>query len=106
MPARRANSACESPEECSALARRAEPSTGVMLANPITADGRRFFQGPGPRGAGTSDERRPRQNASVGADLLYLHDAYLTRFSATVTAVDGQRVALHQTAFYPTGGGQ
>ena len=43
---------------------------------------------------------------AVGADLLYLRDAYLTRFTATVTAVDGQRVALDRTAFYPTGGGQ
>jgi len=39
-------------------------------------------------------------------DLLYLRDAYLTRFAATVTAVDGTRVALDRTAFYPTGGGQ
>jgi misacylated tRNA(Ala) deacylase len=42
----------------------------------------------------------------MGADLLYLRDAYLTRFTATVTAVDGQRVALDRTVFYPTGGGQ
>ena len=42
----------------------------------------------------------------MGADLLYLRDAYLTTFTATVTAVDGQRVALDRTAFYPTGGGQ
>src|SRR5437588_5865768 len=42
----------------------------------------------------------------MGADLLYLRDAYLARFTATVTAVDGQRVALDRTAFYPTGGGQ
>jgi len=47
-----------------------------------------------------------RQNAPVGADLLYLRDAYLTQFRARVTAVDGQRVALDRTAFYPTGGGQ
>ncbi|MGH8979103.1 MAG: alanyl-tRNA editing protein [Acidimicrobiia bacterium] len=39
-------------------------------------------------------------------ELLYLRDAYLTEFTATVTAVDGQRVALDRTAFYPTGGGQ
>ena len=39
-------------------------------------------------------------------DLLYLRDAYLTRFAATVTDVDGTRVALDRTAFYPTGGGQ
>src|SRR4051812_36755322 len=44
----------------------------------------------------------------MGADLLYLDDAYLTTFTATVTAVDveGRRVALDRTAFYPTGGGQ
>jgi Ser-tRNA(Ala) deacylase AlaX len=42
----------------------------------------------------------------MGADLLYLRDAYLTEFDATVTAVDGARVALDRTAFYPTGGGQ
>jgi misacylated tRNA(Ala) deacylase len=44
----------------------------------------------------------------MGADLLYLRDAYLTTFTATVTAVDvdGRRVALDRTAFYPTGGGQ
>jgi misacylated tRNA(Ala) deacylase len=39
-------------------------------------------------------------------ELLYLTDAYLSRFTGTVTAVDGQRVALDRTAFYPTGGGQ
>ena len=41
-------------------------------------------------------------------DLLYLRDAELREFDATVTAVDadGGRVALDRTAFYPTGGGQ
>jgi misacylated tRNA(Ala) deacylase len=39
-------------------------------------------------------------------ELLYLRDAYLRSFTATVTAVDGDRVALDRTAFYPTGGGQ
>jgi misacylated tRNA(Ala) deacylase len=41
-------------------------------------------------------------------ELLYLRDAYLREFDATVTAVDteGGRVALDRTAFYPTGGGQ
>jgi misacylated tRNA(Ala) deacylase len=39
-------------------------------------------------------------------ELLYLTDAYLRTFTATVTAVDGNRVALDRTAFYPTGGGQ
>ena len=39
-------------------------------------------------------------------ELLYLRDAYLREFTATVTAVDGDRVALDRTAFYATGGGQ
>jgi misacylated tRNA(Ala) deacylase len=39
-------------------------------------------------------------------DLLFLRDAYLREFDATITAVDGDRVALDRTAFYPTGGGQ
>ncbi len=39
-------------------------------------------------------------------DLLYLHDAYLTDIDARVVAVDGNRVALERTVFYPTGGGQ
>jgi misacylated tRNA(Ala) deacylase len=39
-------------------------------------------------------------------ELMFLRDAYLTEFDATVIAVDGQRVALDRTAFYPTGGGQ
>lgn len=44
------------------------------------------------------------------SDLLYLRDAYLREFDATVTDVrdvDGVvAVALDRTAFYPTGGGQ
>jgi len=41
-------------------------------------------------------------------ELLYLRDAYLQEFDAVVVAVDaeGARVALDQTGFYPTGGGQ
>lgn len=45
-------------------------------------------------------------------ELLYLRDAYLAAFEATVTAVrpaaDGApaALALDRTAFYPTGGGQ
>jgi misacylated tRNA(Ala) deacylase len=44
----------------------------------------------------------------AGTDLLYLRDAYVKEFDATVVDVDpeGRRVALDQTAFYPTGGGQ
>jgi misacylated tRNA(Ala) deacylase len=43
---------------------------------------------------------------AVLTDLLYLRDAYLREFTATVTAVEGERVTLDRSAFYPTGGGQ
>lgn len=39
-------------------------------------------------------------------DLLYLRDAYATDFSATVTGVRDDAIALDATLFYPTGGGQ
>jgi misacylated tRNA(Ala) deacylase len=39
-------------------------------------------------------------------DLLYLTDSYLKEFEATVLAIEGNRVALDRTAFYPGGGGQ
>lgn len=41
-------------------------------------------------------------------DLLYLRDAQLRHFDATVVEVDesARRIALDQTAFYATGGGQ
>ena len=39
-------------------------------------------------------------------DLAYLRDAYLQTVDATVTAVDGDRIALDTTVFYATGGGQ
>ena len=44
----------------------------------------------------------------MATELLYLRDAYLVTFDANVVDVDldGQRVALDRTAFYPTGGGQ
>ncbi|MFP5255549.1 MAG: alanyl-tRNA editing protein [Acidimicrobiia bacterium] len=42
----------------------------------------------------------------MGTELLHLRDAYLRTFDASVTAVDGDHVALDRTAFYPTGGGQ
>jgi misacylated tRNA(Ala) deacylase len=49
-----------------------------------------------------------RQNQVMATELLFLRDAYLREFHATVTAVDSERrrVALDRTAFYPTGGGQ
>ncbi|MCL4395334.1 MAG: alanyl-tRNA editing protein, partial [Chloroflexi bacterium] len=39
-------------------------------------------------------------------ELLSQSDAYLKEFDATVTAVNGDLVALDRTAFYPRGGGQ
>ncbi len=39
-------------------------------------------------------------------ELIYLRDAYMREFEATVVAVDENKVALDATAFYPTGGGQ
>jgi misacylated tRNA(Ala) deacylase len=39
-------------------------------------------------------------------DLIYLRDAYVTEFDATVVDVRDGAVALDATAFYPTGGGQ
>ena len=46
----------------------------------------------------------------MSTELLYLRDAYLTEFDATVVdsepTDEGCRVALDRTAFYPTGGGQ
>lgn len=47
-----------------------------------------------------------RQNAAMTTDLLYLTDAYLTSFTATVVEAGPDTVALDRTAFYPTGGGQ
>jgi len=40
------------------------------------------------------------------AELLFQADSYLRNFEATVRAIEGERVALDRTAFYPTGGGQ
>lgn len=39
-------------------------------------------------------------------ERLYYHNARLAEFSATVTAIDGTRVRLDRSAFYPTSGGQ
>lgn len=42
----------------------------------------------------------------AGTELLYLRDAYLREFDATVVEVREGGVVLDRTAFYPTGGGQ
>lgn len=42
----------------------------------------------------------------VPTTLTYLEDAYRTSCKATVVAVEGERVALDRTVFYPGGGGQ
>jgi misacylated tRNA(Ala) deacylase len=42
----------------------------------------------------------------MATEMLFLHDAYLREVQAAVRAVDGDRVTLDRTVFYPTGGGQ
>jgi misacylated tRNA(Ala) deacylase len=49
---------------------------------------------------------REDQNEAMETDLVFLRDAYVREAEATVVAVDGDRVALDRTIFYPTGGGQ
>lgn len=39
-------------------------------------------------------------------DCLYLEDSTIREFNATVERVEGDRVVLDRTHFYPTGGGQ
>jgi len=39
-------------------------------------------------------------------ERLYYTDAYLRRFTAQVAGVDGNKVYLDRTAFYPASGGQ
>ena len=48
------------------------------------------------------------ENRNVMTELLYLHDAYLREFAATVVALDSEAnaLAVDQTAFFATGGGQ
>jgi misacylated tRNA(Ala) deacylase len=43
---------------------------------------------------------------STGTELLFRDDAYLQSSPATMVAVDGGRVELDRTIFYPLGGGQ
>lgn len=43
---------------------------------------------------------------SAGTQLLFRDDAYLQSSPAIVIAVDGNKVQLDRTLFYPTGGGQ
>ncbi len=39
-------------------------------------------------------------------ELLHLTDSYLCEFEATIMEVEGDKVVLDRTAFYPQGGGQ
>lgn len=41
----------------------------------------------------------------MGTELLYMEDCYLKEFEADVISVNGNRVLLNRTAFYPMGGG-
>src|SRR5687768_2683772 len=49
---------------------------------------------------------RSGHNASMPTDLLYLRDAELRTFDATVVSASDDGVVLDRTAFYVTGGGQ
>jgi misacylated tRNA(Ala) deacylase len=40
------------------------------------------------------------------SELLYLTDSYLREFEAKIVEVEGSKVVLDRTAFYPQGGGQ
>lgn len=40
----------------------------------------------------------------MGTKELYLEDSYLTTCESTVHKIDGDKVILDQTVFYPTGG--
>jgi misacylated tRNA(Ala) deacylase len=42
----------------------------------------------------------------MSTDLIFLQDAYARTADSQVIAVDGQRLTLDRTVFYPTGGGQ
>lgn len=42
----------------------------------------------------------------VATEMLFLQDAYLRDMQAVVTGVNGDRVMVDSTVFYPTGGGQ
>jgi alanyl-tRNA synthetase len=54
---------------------------------------------------GCTSARRATESHLV-TELLYLRDAYLREFEATVVACRDSAIALDRTAFYPTGGGQ
>jgi len=61
-----------------------------------------------PRWPGPETRAGSTRLTGMETELLYLRDAQLRAFEATVVAVDeaGSRIALDRTAFYPTGGGQ
>jgi misacylated tRNA(Ala) deacylase len=53
-----------------------------------------------------STDPSPDHTTDQTTDLLYLRDAYLAEFDATVVDTRDGAIALDRTAFYPTGGGQ
>jgi alanyl-tRNA synthetase len=68
---------------------------------------------PGPDGFDQRDQIESRARFLVGEPfgapmtrLLYETDPYLSKFDATVEAVNGEWVVLDRTAFFPGGGGQ
>src|SRR5205823_4083458 len=92
--------ATSKPRKRPSMLRQRNPPRSYEIHAPLPA-GRSHKKGPGAE-TGPACVRM----LGMATDLLYLRDAYLTEFDATVVAVDGGRVALDRTAFYPTGGGQ
>ncbi len=88
-----------------ALRRGVHPLRGVR---PVLRRHRRPRSRTWSRWSGFPENGTSHRRVGHVTDQLFLRDAYLRQFDATVTAVDAgsRRVALDRTAFYPTGGGQ
>src|SRR5437773_6772177 len=111
MPARRASWACEKPEARNELAMIAGATALRVIEDHVSGYANtgspvpRFFWVIGPHpglrpGPRPEKKRRCVRMLAMGAELLYLRDAYLREFDATVVVVDGTRVALDGTTFY------
>ena len=48
----------------------------------------------------------PSQQLPIMTERFFYQDPYAAALNATITAVDGEWVALDRTVFYPQGGGQ
>jgi misacylated tRNA(Ala) deacylase len=77
-----------------------------MNAVGIVAEARQSIGHPRAACRAATSHRGGHNPRVMATDLLYLRDAYLREFEASVVAIDDRRVALDRTAFYATGGGQ